>query len=283
MKKIISVLLSVFLLTSMVACTTANESSETTKKETSPKKEVLRVGMEAMYPPFNWSQNDDANGAVPIEGSKEFAGGYDVEIAKLIAEGLGKELVIVKMDWDGLPLSIQSNKIDAIIAGMSPSKERRESLDFTTSYYKSDLIVVVKSGGPFEKAMKLADFEGAKITAQLNTLHYNVIDQIPGVDKLEAMTDFSAMRVALESGRIDGYISEKPEGISAHAANPIFMYNELEDGFTLIDEEEVSVAVGLKKESPLKDPIDKILEGISQDTRDSLMENAILNQPAAQN
>ncbi|MFW7395663.1 glutamine ABC transporter substrate-binding protein, partial [Vagococcus fluvialis] len=55
--------------------------------------DTFTVGMEAGYPPFNWTQKDDSNGAVPIKGSKEFAGGYDVEIAKRIAEGLGKELV----------------------------------------------------------------------------------------------------------------------------------------------------------------------------------------------
>ncbi|MBM9833509.1 amino acid ABC transporter permease, partial [Enterococcus faecalis] len=59
--------------------------------------EQFRVGMEAGYAPFNWTQTTDANGAVPISGEEgsAFAGGYDVQIAKRIAEGLGKELVIV--------------------------------------------------------------------------------------------------------------------------------------------------------------------------------------------
>lgn len=65
-------------------------------------KEVFKVGMEAGYAPFNWTQSSDANGAVKIEGAAEYAGGYDVEIAKQIAGGLGKELVIVKTEWDGL-------------------------------------------------------------------------------------------------------------------------------------------------------------------------------------
>ena len=52
--------------------------------------------MEAAYPPFNWSQSDDSNGGVKIEGSSEYAGGYDVEIAKKVAEGLGKELIVAQ-------------------------------------------------------------------------------------------------------------------------------------------------------------------------------------------
>ena len=53
---------------------------------------------------------------VPIEGGGGYADGYDVQIAKLIAEGLGKELVIVKTEWDGLPMGVMSGAFDAIIA-----------------------------------------------------------------------------------------------------------------------------------------------------------------------
>ena len=143
---------------------------------------ILRVGMECGYAPFNWTQNDASKGGVKIEGSSEYAGGYDVEIAKKIAEGLGKELVIVKTEWLGLVPALTSGKIDLIIAGMSPTEERLEQIDFSDIYYESDLVMVVKKGGPYENATSIKDFRGAKITAQLNTFHYTVIDQIEGVD-----------------------------------------------------------------------------------------------------
>ncbi len=154
--------------------------------------EQFRVGMEAGYAPFNWTQTTDANGAVPISGEEgsAFAGGYDVQIAKRIAEGLGKELVIVKTQWDGLPPALQAGTIDAVIAGMSPTAERREQIDFTDPYYESDLVVVVRKDGEYADAKSLADLAGAKITAQLNTFHYTVIDQIPEVQKEQAMRDF---------------------------------------------------------------------------------------------
>ena len=72
----------------------------------SKKADTFTVGLEAGYAPFNWTQMDDSNGGVKIDGNAEYAGGYDVEIAKKIAEGLGKELVIVKTEWDGLSASI---------------------------------------------------------------------------------------------------------------------------------------------------------------------------------
>ncbi len=240
-----------------------------------------RVGMEAGYAPFNWTQADNSNGGVAIEGSKEFAGGYDVEIAKKIAEGLGKELVIVKTEWDGLVPALTSGKIDAIIAGMSPTAERKETIDFSDNYYKSDLVMVVKKGGAYEGATSIQDFSGAKVTAQLNTFHYTVIEQINGVNLQPAMDSFPAMRVALESGVIDGYVSERPEGVSASAANENFAMVEFTEGF-VTSEDDTAIAVGIKKGSEHTAKINEILAGISEEDRISIMDAAIANQPAAE-
>lgn len=242
---------------------------------------TFKVGMECGYAPFNWTQIDDSNGAVPIDQSQEFAGGYDVEIAKKIAEGLGKELVIVKTEWDGLVPALVSGKIDAIIAGMSPTAERKETIDFSDIYYKSDLVMVVKADSPYANATSIKDFKDAKITAQLNTFHYTVIDQIEGVKKQVAMDSFPAMRVALESGVIDGYVSERPEGVSAESANPVYKMVEFTEGFET-SEEDTAIAVGLIKDSELKDAINEILAGISLDEQIAIMDTAIENQPAAQ-
>lgn len=241
----------------------------------------FRVGMEAGYAPFNWTQVDDSNGAVKIDGSKEYAGGYDVEMAKKIAEGLGKELVIVKTEWDGLVPALTSGKIDAIIAGMSPTTERMETIDFSDIYYQSDLVMVVKKGGAFEGATSIQDFKGAKITAQLNTFHYTVIEQIEGVNLQPAIDNFPSMRVALESGAIDGYVSERPEGVSATAANANLAMVEFTEGFET-SPEETAIAVGIQKGSDMTAKINEILAGISEEERINIMDAAIANQPAAQ-
>lgn len=242
---------------------------------------TFKVGMEAGYAPYNWTQLTDANGGVKIAGSSEYAGGYDVEIAKKIADGLGKELVVVKTEWDGLVPALVSGKVDAIIAGMSPTAERKETIDFTDTYYQSNLVMLVKNGGKYENAKTLADFSGAKITGQLNTFHYTVIDQIPNVKKQPAMDNFPAMRVALESRVIDGYVTERPEAISAQSANNKFKMVEFTEGF-VTSPEDTAIAVGLQKGSPLKDKINEILNGISQEQRLEIMDRAIENQPAAQ-
>jgi putative lysine transport system substrate-binding protein len=242
--------------------------------------QTFTVGLEAGYPPFNWTQMNDSNNAVPIEGQAEYAGGYDVEIAKKIAQGLGKELVIVKTEWDGLVPALTSGKIDAIIAGMSPTEERKATIDFTDNYYKSNLVMVVKKGGPYEKATSIQDFKGAKVSAQLNTFHYSVIDQINGVNKQPAMDNFTAMRVALESGVLDGYVSERPEAISASSLNENFAMVEFAEGFETSDDD-TAIAVGLTKGSEYREKINEILAGISEEERNKIMDEAIINQPAA--
>ena len=242
----------------------------------------LRIGMECGYAPFNWTQQDDTNGAVAIEGGG-YANGYDVQIAKKVAEGLGKDLVIVKTEWDGLVPAVQSGVIDGIIAGMSPTAERKEKIDFTDNYYVSDLVVVVRADSEYANATSIQDFAGATLTAQLNTFHDTVIDQIEGVNHATPMTDFPAMRVALESGIIDGYVSERPEGISASAANDAFVYVgfEVENGFQY-EINDAAIAMGIAKDSELTAQVNEILAGISQEDRDALMADAIAQQPAAE-
>lgn len=276
MRKRLSVVLAMSLSSLILLTGCGANSSKSAKAEDA----TFKVGMECGYAPFNWTQADSSNGAVKIEGSSEYAGGYDVEIAKKIADGLGKKLVIVKTEWDGLVPAVASGKIDAIIAGMSPTEKRKESIDFSDNYYKSNLVMVVKKGSKYENASSIQDFAGAKITAQLNTFHYSVIDQIQGVNKQNAMDNFPAMRVALESGMIDGYVSERPEGVSAEAANSNFKMVEFTDGFKT-SEEDTAIAVGLAKNSELTSKINEILKGISEDEQKEIMDAAIKNQPAA--
>ena len=261
-KRIVVLLMSVMLLLNLLP--ENNVRAESGKR-------VLRVGMEAAYSPFNWTQQDASNDAVPIEDSNTYANGYDVQIARKIADKLGMDLVIVKTEWDGLLPAVLSGKIDVIIAGMSPTDERRQTLDFTKNYYESNLVLVVNANGNYKDAKSLSDFKNAKVVAQLNTFHDTVIDQIPNVDHQVAMADFSAMRVAVQSGKVDAYVAEKPEGVSAERANKAFKMIELKDGFTT-NPDDTSIAIGLKKGSELLNPINDILSTISKDEQNAIMD-----------
>lgn len=244
--------------------------------------EAFKVGMECNYAPFNWTQVDGANDAVAINGGGGYAGGYDVEMAKKIADGLGRELEIVKIEWDGLIPALNAGMIDAVIAGMSPTEERKITVDFSQPYYTSDLVVVVKKGGAYEAAKTLADFAGARITAQLNTFHYTVIDQLTGANKLPAMESFPTMMVALTSGVIDGYISERPGAVSACAADSSLTFVSFEEGF-VTRQEDTAVSVAVRKgDTELAQAIDAVLETVDSQTRQQMMDAAVASQPLSE-
>lgn len=237
--------------------------------------------MEAAYAPFNWTQDDNSNGAIPIEGTKQYANGYDVQIAKKIAEAQGKKPLVVKTAWTGLIPALTSGKIDMIIAGMSPTAERRQEIDFSDSYYRSEPVMVVSSDGDYAKAKSVKDFKDAKITGQQGVYLYNLIDQIPNVNKQTAMGDFGAMRQALASGIIDGYVSERPEARTAEKASSKYKMISLKDGGFQVSDDDVSLAVGLRKgDSQQTEQVNKVLAGISQEKRVKLMDHIIDIQPA---
>ena len=107
-------------------------------------KKTLKVAMECGYAPYNWTQPDDSNGAVQISGSSDYAYGYDVMMAKKIADELGYDLEIVKLDWDSLVPAVQSGTVDCAIAGQSITSERLEMVDFTEPYMKATKVVIVR-------------------------------------------------------------------------------------------------------------------------------------------
>ena len=105
---------------------------------------TLKIAMECAYAPFNWSQTTDANGAVKIANGDLYANGYDVQIAKYIAAELGVNLEIYAVDWESLISGVQAGTYDGIIAGMSPTAQREEQVDFTDCYYNSNLVIIYK-------------------------------------------------------------------------------------------------------------------------------------------
>lgn len=238
---------------------------------------VLTVGMEANYAPFNWSQTSPSNGAVEIDNSPgEYANGYDLQMAVRLAEELGLDLRIVKLEWDGLPPALESGMIDAIIAGMSPTPEREEQMDFSDSYYESEMVLVTRADSEFADATSLADFDGARVTAQLNTFHYELIDQIPNVTKQTPMESFPTMISSVLTEKSDAYVSEKPGALAAVMANSELTFIEFEEGQGFdVDAVNTAVAVGLREGSPLAGPINQALATIPQAERDQLMDNMV--------
>ena len=220
------------------AADTKTEAAEdTASADTTGDKKVLKVAMECGYAPYNWTQPDDSNGAVPINDSSDYAYGYDVMMAKKIADELGYELQIVKLDWDSLVPAVQSGTVDCVIAGQSITSERLEMVDFSNPYYYASVVSLVKQDGPLADAKGISDFKGATCTSQLGTIWYDeCLPQIKDADIQPAQESAPAMLVALESGRTDLVVTDMPTAKAACVAYPdlkLLDFTDTDDDFAV--------------------------------------------------
>ncbi len=269
MKKATALLLILLFLFTLTGCAK--------KAEPAAAEKVLRVGMECGYAPYNWTQSDDSNGAVPIADSSSFANGYDVMIAKYLADQMGYALEVHKIDWDSLPIAVQAGKIDCVIAGQSITAERLATVDFTTPYYYASIIAVTKKDSPFAGAASVSELSGATVTSQLNTVWYDVCaPQIPDVDLLPAMESAPAMWVALESGKCDVIISDEPAALGAVAAYSDFVMLDLANGDFEVSEEEINIGISVQKgNSELLGKLNNGLATLTTDDFTRMMQEAI--------
>ncbi len=278
---LVAVICILFTMFTLVGCPDKTDASS--DLEAIKEKGKIIVGMECAYAPYNWTTSTAGEHTVPIANNQgAYADGYDVVIAKAIADGLGVELEIRAIEWGGLIAALEAGEIDLIIAGMSPTEERKLSIDFTDTYFDSELVMVVRKDGAYTSATSIQDFAGAKITGQLNTFHYGVIDQINGVIKGVALEDFGALIMALDGGSIDGYVCEKPGAESAVSANDKFTYIEFAEGEGFVcDPAESSISVGLRKGSNLTSEINRILASLDSQ-KEAMMNAAIARQPVSE-
>lgn len=275
-KLLTTMVLSVSMVMALTACGSGAKETDSSAEE----KKVLKVGMECMNAPYNWSQTDDSNGAVKVEGTNEYVNGYDITMAKTLAESMDCKLEVYKIEWNGLIMALQSNKIDAIIAGMSPTEERKESVDFTEPYYTADYMTLVKADGSYASATCKEDLKGAVVTSQQGTKMYDTLSQIPGATVEEALPDMSSVIVALTSGRIDATIVEKPIGLAAVATNPDLKMLDFEQGYD-VDDSITSISIAVRKgDTERLDAFNNKLKEIDDDTRAEWMDEAIKNQPS---
>lgn len=247
---------------------------------------TLRVAMECGYAPYNWTQPTDANGAVPIADSTEYAYGYDVMMAKHICEELGWELEIVKLDWDSLVPAVVSGTVDCVIAGQSITSERLQVVDFSEPYYYASIITLTKSDSEYADAQGVADLAGATCTSQLNTIWYDVcLPQIEDANILPAQESAPAMLVSLDADKCDIVVTDMPTGMAACVAYPEFTlldFTGSEDEFE-VSEEEINIGISLQKgNTELLDALNSVLSEMTAEDYEEMMNEAISVQPLAE-
>ncbi len=275
MKRLLT--LSAVILLALAGC-----NSSTTDGES--ENDTIIVGLECDYAPFNWSQIEESDTAYPIESNITYCDGYDIAIATAIADGLGKDLVVKQISWEGLEPALNSNEIDMIVAGMTDTEERRQQVSFSDPYYASDMVLIVRNDSEYVNATSISDFANASVVAQRGTFHDDLIDQIEGVVHQTPLASFPLLVNSVVSQEADAMVSERPVAISIVATNSnlsIVDFDEANGFQTSAEDTTVSVAVR-KSDTELLDSINEVLSTISVDTRNQWMEDALARQPEAQ-
>ena len=285
MRKIVALILALVLTLSLCACSSSGSIPSGVEDG------VLTVAMECAYAPYNWTQSDDSNGAVPIANVPgSYANGYDVMIAKKLCEANGWELEVIQSDWDSLVPGVQTGTFDAVIAGQSMTAERAEQVDFAGPYFYATIVCLTKADSAYANAASIAELAGGKCTAQLATIWYDqCLPQIEGADIQTAAETAPAMLMALETGMVDFVCTDMPTAQGAVAAYPglkILDFSGTDGDFQFSEEvraENVNIGISVMKgNTVLKDALDSVLSTMTVEDFNALMAEAIDVQPISE-
>ena len=290
MRRTLTIILALILVLALAACgSSAPAPAEAPAAFTGVEDGVLTVGMECAYAPYNWMQSDDSNGAVPISNVPgAYANGYDVMIAKLICEAKGWELEIVSSAWESLTPAVQSQTMDANIAGQSMTADRMAEVDMAGPYYYATIVCLTTADSPYASATSIADLAGGRCTSQSGTIWYDsCLPQIEGAELLAPADTAPAMIMALQTGTVDFVCTDLPTAMGAAAMDPnliILNFSGTDGDFQFASEaeraENVDIGISvLKGNDFLRDAINEVLSGMTEADFNALMDQAIAIQP----
>ena len=287
MKRLFCLMLALLMVFALAACGSGEEETTAPSGEGSaiPGLEdgVLTVGMECVYAPYNWTQMDDSNGAVPIVNQPgAYANGYDVMMARKFCEKYGWELEVMALEWGGLSAALKSGTIDAAIAGQSMTEERLAEVDMAGPYYYASIVCVTKKDSPLASATGISQLTGT-CTAQQATIWYeSCLPQIPGAEIMPQSDDAPAMIMAVESGTVDFICTDMPTARGACATYDdlvILDFSGSDDNF-VVPEGEINIGISVVKgNTQLKEAFDAVLSQMTEEDFTALMDEAISIQP----
>ena len=244
---------------------------------------VLTVGMECAYAPYNWTQMDDSNGAVPIANNPgSYANGYDVMIAKKICEANGWELEVMAIGWDGLVPALNAGQLDAVIAGQSMTETRMQEVDMAGPYFYASIVCVTQKDNALASATGISQLSGA-CTAQTGTIWYDsCLPQIEGAELMPASETAPAMIMAATSGTVDYICTDMPTAMGACATYDnlvILDFSGTEDNFE-VDQGEINIGISVVKgNTVLLDAMNAVLSEMTVEDFNNTMNEAINVQP----
>ena len=283
MRRIVCLVLTLVLALCLCACGQKTEAGKKYADVPGLEDGVFTVGMECAYAPYNWTQMDESNGAVPIANNPgTYANGYDVMIAKKIADHYGVTLEVMAVGWDGLNPALGTDTLDAVIAGQSMTEERLQEVTMAGPYFYADIVCVARKGTAQASTTGISQMTGTG-TAQDGTVWYNdFLDQMPGITKTSAAETATAMIMAVAESKVDFICTDLPTAMGACAIYDnlvILNFAETDDNFNAT-EGDINIGISVKLgNTALADMIDDVLDDMTVEDFNDMMNQAIEIQP----
>jgi ABC-type amino acid transport substrate-binding protein len=230
-------LTAILTITVVTAC---NPGSNTSSSGSSGGQTVT-MATSADYPPYEYVDS--------TSGNQEIIG-FDVDIAKYITGKLGYQLQIQNIDFNGLIPSLQSKRADFVMAGMTPTAERKKNVDFSTIYYEAKNTLVAKKGSNLDTPTSL---NGKTVGVQLGSIQEGVAKKIQGA-KVQPLNRINEMIQELKAGRVDALVMEDTVAQGYVTSNPDLEFK------TIPNEGEAGSAIAFPKGSDLAAKFNPILE-----------------------
>lgn len=232
-------LTAIFTITVITACNPSTPTTGSTTGGTTAGKTVT-MATSADYPPYEFIDSSS--------GSQEIIG-FDVDIAKYITDKLGYTLKIDNIDFNGLIPALQSKRADFVMAGMTPTEERKKNVDFSQIYFEAKNTIVSKKGSGFTSPENLS---GKKLGVQLGSIQEQAAKDFTGVN-VQPLNRINEMIQELKSGRIDAILIEDTVAAGYLSSNP-----DLE-GNVIPNKGDSGSAIAFPKGSPMLAEFDPVL------------------------
>lgn len=235
----------------------------------------IRFGCEAAFAPYEWRQDEQTDYTLPIENAPgTYVDGFDIQLMKLIAEGMGREPVVYDISFDGLITALNDGQFDAVIAGISATEERQKSVDFSHPYLKSDIGILMRRDSPFASAESLDDLAGASIIGQKGSIQDAAIDQIPDVNHMNPANSVPDAITRLMQGTVDGVTIDLLNSNIYEEQYPDYMVLRFESGKGFAENPGASVAVAKGDPNHILDAINEVIDGLSDEERQQMWDEA---------
>lgn len=246
MKRMIAVMLAVFMLASVLTMAVSAKGSDDLL-ETIQERGTIIVGLEGDWAPWSYvDENDELTG-------------YDVEVAKAIADKLGVEIQIVPGEWDGLFAGMDAGRYDMVVNGVEVTEERADKYDFSTPYAYIRTALIVK--GDNDSIKTFEDLKGKKTANSIASTYMNLAESY-GATCYGVSTLDETLTMVLQ-GRVDATLN-------AIVSFTDYMAQHPDSNLKVVatTEEASNVAIPMRKgdeTASLREAVNKVIDELRED------------------